>query len=324
MILYTIFVLSGLAVATMLGRLYFDKGGKSQWIATLVQLAGFPILIIYYCFSPLKNSIATSTTTRPPSTIILVSVYVFIGLLVAANCFLYSTGLRYLPVSTYSLICASQLAFNAFFSYFLNSQKFTPFIVNSLILLTISSILLVSHDDSSIPSGVSREKYVIGFICTIGASAGNGFVLSLSQLCFRKVIKKDTLSAVMDMIIYESLVATTATLVGLFASGEWKGIKGEMEEFELGKVSYIMNLVWISIFSQGFAIGVIGLTFEVSSLFSNAVSVLGLPVVPILAVIFFGDKMDCIKAAAMVLALWGFLSYAYQHYLDNHESEIEV
>ena len=46
--------------------------------------------------------------------------------------------------------------------------------------------------------------------------------------------------------------------------------------------------------------------------------------VPILAVIFFGDKMDCIKVVAMVLALWGFLSYAYQHYLDNHESESEL
>ena len=165
---------------------------------------------------------------------------------------------------------------------------------------------------------------MIGFICIIGASAGNGFVLSLAQLCFRKVIKKITFSAVMDMIIYDSLVAATAILVGLFASGEWKGIRGEMEEFELGKVSYIMNLVWISIFSQGLAIGVTGLIFEVSSLFSNAISVLGLPVVPILAVIFFRDKMDCIKVVAMVLALGGFLSYAYQHYLDNHESEIEV
>ncbi|XWS12400.1 hypothetical protein CRYUN_Cryun37aG0086600 [Craigia yunnanensis] len=96
-----------------------------------------------------------------------------------------------------------------------------------------------------------------------------------------------------------------------------------MEEYELGKISYIMTLVWISIFWQGFSIGVIGLIFEVSSLFSNAVSILGLPVVPILAVIFFGDKMDCIKVVAMVLATWGFLSYTYQHYLD-HESESEL
>ncbi|XWS12401.1 hypothetical protein CRYUN_Cryun37aG0086700 [Craigia yunnanensis] len=140
----------------MLGRLYFDKGGKSQWMATLTQLTGFPIVILYYCFSPLKNSTATSTNIRP-STMILVSVYVSLGLLVAAYSFLFSIGLRYLPVSTYSLISVSQLAFNAFFSYFFNSQKFTPFIVNSLILLTISSILLISHEDSSTP-GKSQEE----------------------------------------------------------------------------------------------------------------------------------------------------------------------
>ncbi|WRX26106.1 hypothetical protein QQP08_018593 [Theobroma cacao] len=308
--LYVLFVLSGQAVGTMLGRLYFDKGGKSQWMATLMQPVGFPVLILYYCFSPLKNSTATSPNTRKPPTMILVSVYMSLGLLVAAYCFLYSTGLRYLPVSTYSLICASQLAFNALFSYFLNPQNFTPFIVNSLILLTISSILLASHDASSTPRGVSRGQYVIGFICTVGASAGNGFVLSLTQLCFRKLIKRDTFAVVMDMIIYQSLVATSAILVGLFASGEWKGVKGEMEEYELGKISYVMNLVWISISWQGFAVGVTGLIFEVSSLFGNAVSALGLPVVPILAVIFFGDRMDCIKLGGIYIyiVLWYKLS----------------
>ncbi|XP_022715623.1 probable purine permease 22 [Durio zibethinus] len=319
--LYTLFVVSGQSIATMLGRLYFDKGGKSQWLATLMQLAGFPIIILYYFFT--KNSTATSTNTRPPSILILASVYVCLGLLVAIYCLLFSTGLRYLPVSTYSLISVSQLAFNAFFSYFLNSQKFTPFIVNSLILLTISSILLVSHEDSSTPKGVSRRKHVIGFICTILASAVNGFELSLAQFCFRKVIKRDAFSAVMDMIVYQSIVAASAILVGLFVSGEWKGLKGEMEEFELGKLSYMMVLVWICVFWQGFAIGSTALIFELSSLFANSVTVFALPVVPILAVIFFPDKMDCIKVVAMFLALWGFLSYAYLHYLDSHESESE-
>ena len=45
------------------------------------------------------------------------------------------------------------------------------------------------------------------------------------------------------MIVYQSVVATLGALVGLFASGEWKGLSTEMEEFELGKLSYIMALV---------------------------------------------------------------------------------
>ncbi|XP_065617210.1 probable purine permease 10 isoform X1 [Quercus suber] len=324
--MYTLFLLSGQSIAVLLGRLYYDKGGKSKWLGTVVQLIGFPVLLPYYFFPSLKNlktnSTATTIHSKPPSTLVHVSVYVSLGLLMVADCFLYSTGLMYLPVSTYSLICASQLAFNAFFSFFLNSQKFTPLIVNSLVLLTISSILLVFETDpSSDSSKVSKGKYVIGLICTISASAGYGLVLSLTQVAFKKVFKKETFAAVMDMIIYQSLVATLGALVGLFASGEWKGLKTEMEEFELGKVSYIMTLVWTALIWDVFAIGCVGLIFEVSSLFSNAISVLGLPIVPVLAVIFFHDKIGGIKVISMVLAIWGFVSYVYQQYLDDLKSK---
>ncbi|GKU92507.1 hypothetical protein SLEP1_g6221 [Rubroshorea leprosula] len=96
-----------------------------------------------------------------------------------------------------------------------------------------------------------------------------------------------------------------------------------MEEFGLGRFSYAMTLIETAIASQIFVVGTIGLIFEVSSLFSNAISVLGLPVIPILAVIFFHDKMDAIKVIAMVLAIWGFVSYVYQCYLDDKSSTSE-
>ncbi|XP_008226761.1 PREDICTED: probable purine permease 10 [Prunus mume] len=327
MTLYTCLVLSGQSVATLLGRLYFDKGGHSNWLQALMNLAGFPLLLPYYCIPALRkrNNPTTNSVQSepPPSTLTLASVYVSLGLLVAFGCFLYSVGLSYLPVSTYSLICASQLAFNALFSFFLNSQKFTPYIFNALFLLTISSVLLVFQGDSdSGAAGVtSKGKYVIGFLCTVAASASYGLTLSLTQLAFRKVIRKETFTAVMDMIVYQSLIASCAIFIGLFASGEWKGLKKEMGEFKSGKVSYIMNLTWSAIVWQLFAIGGVGLIFEASSLFSNVVSALGLPVVPVLAVIFFHDKMDRIKIVAMVLAIWGFVSYLYQHYLDDRKAK---
>ncbi|GAV83303.1 TPT domain-containing protein [Cephalotus follicularis] len=314
--LCTVFVLSGQAVGTLLGRLYFNNGGKSKWMATLVQLVGFPILLPYYCISPHKHPTTTGICSKPPSALKLTSVYVSLGLLIAADCYLYSVGLQYLPVSTYSLICASQLAFNAFFSYFLNAQKFTAFIINSLVLLTISSILLVFQNDSEGSNGVSKGKYALGFICTILASAGYGFVLSLTQLCFQKVLKRETFSVVMDMIIYQSTVAVCAVLVGLFASGEWSNLNQEMDEFKTGKVSYLMVLIWTAISWQVYGVGLVGLIFEVSSLFSNAIGVFGLPIVPVLAIIFFHEKMDGIKGISMVLAIWGFASYVYQQYLD--------
>ncbi|GMI72947.1 purine permease 10 [Hibiscus trionum] len=320
MTIYTFFLLAGQSVATLLGRLYYDKGGNSKWLATFVQVAGFPILIPLYYLSSYKSA-NSNITTNPPSVLVLSGMYSGLGLLLAADCLLYSVGLLYLPVSTYSLICASQLAFNALFSFFLNSQKFTPFIINSLVLLTISSTLLIFQNESTGSTQVSKGKYVIGFVCTVAASAGYGLMLSLTQLCFQKILKKETFKVVLDMIIYQSLAATLLILVGLFASGEWESLGKEMEGFKLGKSLYVNVLVWIAVGWQVFSIGAVGLILEASSLFSNVISTLGLPVVPVFAMVFFHDPMSGIKVISMVLAVWGFVSYVYQHYLDERKSE---
>ncbi|KAJ4703800.1 Purine permease [Melia azedarach] len=265
--IYSLFLLAGQSVATLLGRLYYDKGGNSKWMAGLVQPGGFLILFPLYLFSPHENPATNNLHERPPSVLILASAYTSVGILLAAVSMMYSLGYLYLPVSTYSLICASQLGFNAFFSLFLNSLKFTPFIINSLVLLTISSILLVFEDDSAESTELDKAKYAIGFICTLAASAGYGLMLSLTQFFLEKVVKKETFKV--------------------------------------------------------FSIGAVGLIAEVSSVFSNVISTLGLPVVPVLAVVFFHDKMDGLKAISMVLAIWGFVSYVYQHYLDDCKSKID-
>ncbi|GLT52588.1 hypothetical protein SLA2020_419150 [Shorea laevis] len=157
----------------------------------------------------------------------------------------------------------------------------------------------------------------------MSSSAGYVLMLSLTQVFFTRLPKGETQTKVFEMMIYQSIIATSAALVGLFISGEWKGLSREMEEFGLGKFSYAMTLIETAIASQIFVIGPIGLIFEVSSLFSDAISVLGLPVIPILAVIFFHDKMDAIKVIAMVLAIWGFVSYVYQCYLDDKSPKSE-
>ncbi|XP_022715620.1 purine permease 21-like isoform X2 [Durio zibethinus] len=324
-VLYTIFLLCGQSVATILGRLYFDKGGSSKWLATLAQLGGFPILIPCYSIFLRKSSIANNIIdSNPPSFLkLLTLVYVPLGLLVAGSSFLYSVGLQYLPVSTVTLITASQLAFNALFSYFLNSQKFTPCIINSLVLLIISSVLLVANNHTEKPAGVSKGQYAAGFICTIGGAAVYGLALASQQLAFRKLLKRETFKVILDVIVFQSLVASCTIAVGLFASGDWKGLKREMEGYALGKISYVMTVVWTAISWQVFAIGTVGLIFEVSSLYSIAIGTVGLPIVPVLAVFVFHDKMDGIKGMSLVLAIWGFISYVYQHYLDHQKSKIE-
>lgn len=319
--IYSFLVLAGQSAAILLGRLYFDKGGNSKWMSTLVQCAGFPAFLPFYCFLPKKDD-KEQQEQQPNSALKLGAIYTILGLLIAFDCMLYSIGLVYLPVSTYSLICASQLAFNALFAFLLNKQKFTPYIVNSLVVLTISSTLLVfQNESSSATNGVTKQKYILGFVCTVAASALFGFILPLTQLAFDKVIKRHDFKSILDMLVYQNLVATAATVVGLFVSGEWETLKGEMEAYKLGRVSYVMTLIWIALTWQIYAIGALKLITQVSSLFSNVISTLGLPVVPALAVVIFHDKMDGIKVIAMVLAIWGFISYAYQCYIDHSEDQ---
>ncbi|XP_023744020.1 probable purine permease 10 [Lactuca sativa] len=318
-VVFTMFVLSGQSAATMLGRLYFINGGNSKWMATLVQTVGFPLMLPFiFLFSPSKTPLEHHhQVTGKSSWTTLVILYTTLGIFLAGNCMLYSFGLNFLPVSTYSLICTSQLAFNALFSYFLNGQKFTPFIANSLVLLSFSSMLLVFQSDSKETGKISRSKYIIGFVCTIAASAGWGLMLSITQLALQKILKSTSYKVVFDITVYQSLIATIVILMGLFASGEWKDIKEEMWNFESGQASYIINLVGTAVSWQVFTVGYIGLIFEVSSLFSNVISTLGIPIVPILAVMFFDEKMNGVKAVSMLLAIWGFVSYIYQHYLDD-------
>ncbi|KAF7825960.1 putative purine permease 11 [Senna tora] len=310
-----IFLIFGQCVAVLLGRFYYDQGGKSKWLATLVQTAAFPVLYLPFFLIPSPQEASTSSV--PPSIKILSVIYFLLGVLVAADNMMYSTGLLYLSASTYSLICASQLAFNAVFSYFINGQKFTALIINSAVVLSLSSALLAINEESEAPSGVSQRKYIIGFVCTLGASALYSLLLSLMQLSFQKVLKRETFSVVLEMQIYTALVATCVSTVGLFASGEWRSLHDEMEGFGKGRVAYVMTLVWTAVAWQVCSVGVVGLIFMVSSLFSNVISTLSLAVTPIASLIVFHDSMNGVKIIAMLMAFWGFASYIYQNYLDE-------
>ncbi|KAK8636338.1 hypothetical protein V6N13_124084 [Hibiscus sabdariffa] len=309
------FLLVGQAAAVLLGRFYYDQGGNSKWMATLVQTVGFPVLFIPLFL--LRPSSEASTSSTSPPIRILALIYFVVGALMAGDNMLYSVGLLYLSASTYSIICATQLAFNAVFSYFLNSQKFTALILNSMVILSLSAALIAVSDDSKGPSGVSKGKFLIGFLSTLGASALYSLLLSLMQLSFQKVLKKETFSFVLEMQIYTSVIASCVAVVGLFVSGEWKSLQHEMQGFDVGRFSYVLTLVWTAITWQVCAVGVVGLIFLVSSMFSNVISTLSLAVTPLAALVVFHDKMNGVKIIAMLLALCGFASYIYQNYLDD-------
>ncbi|XP_059289338.1 probable purine permease 10 isoform X2 [Lycium ferocissimum] len=323
-IFFTFFTLAGLAAGILLGRVYYEQGGQSRWIATLAQTAGFPILLPFICYPSAKNHNEQEINIHQPSILIRVSVYIFLGLFQVANSMLYTVGVQYLPASTYSLISGSQLAFNALTSFLLNGQKITPIILNSVVLLSFSSSAIIFQNETGVSGEISQQSLLIGFAATTFGSLGYALQFSLTELVFQKVFKSGSFKDVMKMSFFICLFVTIASLTGLFASGNWRDLEKEMGEYRTGKLSYIINLVCAAISWQLYAVGSIGLVFKASSLFSNVIINLGTAVVPIFAMVFLKDRMSALKVFALLLGLWGYVSYIYQHYLDDIEAKAKA
>ncbi|KAJ1272508.1 hypothetical protein BS78_06G206800 [Paspalum vaginatum] len=317
-----VFVLAGQSVATLLGRIYYDQGGQSLWMQTVVQSCGTPLaipLLLYFRTRPSSSS-SSVAASRPPIAK-LAAIYAGLGVLLAGDNLMYSYGLLYLPMSTYSIICASQVSFNAVFSYFLNKEKFRALVLNSVVLLTFSAALVgLSHGSDGSDSDIPKGKFPAGFALTLSASALYSLTLSLTQLAFEEVLKSDTLGTVLEVQFWSNTAAACVSVAGLFASGEWRSIAGEMETYRKGEVAYAMTLAWTAVSWQLCTMGLMGLVAAVSSLFTNVISTVGTPLSPVIAVIFLGDRIDGVKLVAMLIAVWGLLSYVYQHYLDDRAS----
>ncbi|EPS59911.1 hypothetical protein M569_14894, partial [Genlisea aurea] len=312
-----IFVVSGHIAGTLLLRLYFQNGGNKIWMGSLVCAIGFPVMLIPYLFLLCRSSSSSSHSPPPYSLPLLATMYLILGAVYAAANTLATVGLSYLSASTFALILTSQLGFISLFFLFINRKKMTVLVVNSVVILALSSSLLGVDSSSANPSGVSRRKYLIGVFSSLGCSALYALYFSLAQVTFERVRNRQTYISMMELWIWTSVVATLLTLIGFFASGQWRTITGEMDNFTSGRVSYAMTIVWCSISWQVSNVGQIGLVFIVSSLFSDVIGIFSLAVIPIAAVIFFHDKMDGLKIIAMLLAFWGTFSYIYQHYIDD-------
>ncbi|CAL5030361.1 unnamed protein product [Urochloa decumbens] len=309
-------VLGGTTVATLLGRLYYNSGGNCKWMATLTQSGGAPLLLI-----PLLTAPPPTPEEHRPAPSTMLPIYAGIGVLIGFDNLMYSYALQYLPVSTFSLVAATQLGFNAVTSRFLNAQRFTALIANSVAVLTFSAALLgVGGSDENSSSTVPHGKYAAGFALVLAASALFALIMSLFEATFEKAIRVRTLRWVLAMQMNTNLVASAVSVAGLMASGEWRKVPGEMAAFRDGKARYVMTLVGTAVAWQAAAVGVVRLIARVSSLFANVTATLALPLVPVFAVVLFGDRMTGIKVVAMLMAVWGFLSYVYQHYLDGRRA----
>nr|GMD04353.1 probable purine permease 10 isoform X2 [Ipomoea batatas] len=318
---YTFLSLGGQAGATLLGKVYYDQGGNSKWLVATLQTAGFPFLVPFLLLFPSTKTPNQNTKNNNTSLPLLASVYTFLGVLLAAGGLFYSVAIEYLSASTFSLLISTQLAFTAIFAPFINAQRFTPYILNSVVLLAFSPLLLVLENDSGgspAPAPAAGDGFMLGALSTVAAGASFALLFSLTELSYEKIGGAgEAMKETLKMTVWQCVVATAVTAAGLLWSGEWRGLRAEMEGYKQGVVSYFLNIVGTAVSCQAFYVGSIALTFKVSSLFSNVVIRLATPVVPFLSVIFLGEEMNGLKVTALMLSLWGFASYIYQQYLDE-------
>eukprot|EP01018_Ginkgo_biloba_P023848 Gb_32685 [translate_table: standard] len=307
----------GVVSANMLSRFYFMNGGSRRWLSTFLQSVAFPLLFVPLYFTYNRQSLSPYASFTPKLFLICCG----IGILMGLDNLLYAWGISYLSVSTSNLLLSSQLAFNSVFAFLLVRQKFSSYTINSIVLLTFSSVLLAFTSDKDRPKGVNRGQYVIGFLTTVGAAALYGLVICLLELIYSSVKCKMTYTLVVEMQVIISATATTLSGVGMLINRDFQAIHREARAFHVGDLNYYMTIVWTAISWQLFFVGTAGMIFLTTSLVSCILMTALLPISLIASVILFHDNFNGEKALAMLLCIWGFASYVYGEYKSTTQQQ---
>lgn len=101
-------------------------------------------------------------------------------------------------------------------------QKFTPFSLNAVALLTVGSVILGLHRNSDRPANVTNGKYIMGFILTLGTAALYGLVLPLIELTYMKAKQVVTYTLVMEMQVIMGFFATLFCVVGMLINHDFQ------------------------------------------------------------------------------------------------------
>lgn len=222
-LLLSCFILAvGNTAGPLLLRLYFQYGGKRIWLTSWLQTAGWPLV-----FPPLSLSYVHRRKNQPNTKFFTIGPFLLgasavMGLLNGADDYLYSYGTSFLPVSTSTLIISTQLVFTAFFAKFLVKQRFSPYSINAIFLLTLGAVVLGVHSKGDRPPSDTRWQYVMGFILIIGAAVLYGFLLPLMELTYVKAKQEITVNLVLESQMVISIFAMALCTVGMLVNKDFQ------------------------------------------------------------------------------------------------------
>ncbi|KAJ4824131.1 hypothetical protein Tsubulata_041823, partial [Turnera subulata] len=225
LILNCILLTIGNCGGPMIMRLYFIHGGNRVWLSSWLETAGWPfifipLIITYFHRRTTKGTAATTKLffMRP----FLFAAAAVVGILTGLDDYLYAYGVARLPVSTSALIIATQLAFTAAFAFLLVKQKFTPFSINAVVLLTVGAGILAIDTNSDRPNKESNREYIMGFVMTLAAAALYGFILPLVEFSYKKGKQEISYTVVMEFQLVMCFFATLFCTVGMLINNDFK------------------------------------------------------------------------------------------------------
>ncbi|KAF9609893.1 hypothetical protein IFM89_018978 [Coptis chinensis] len=308
------FVAIGIIGGPLVSRLYYLHGGKRRWLTSCMQTAGFPIL-----FLPLVSLFLQSRSQGVRSSMFFMEPKLFvlsacIGILLGLDNFMYSLGLSYTPVSTSSILFSTQLAFLAVFAFFIVKQKFTAYSINSVILMTLGSVILGLRTNGDRPAGVSNGQYLLGFFLTLASAALLGLIWPLIELSYSKAKRPVNYGIVLQFQTNLAISATLFSLTGMVVNKDFQAMGKEANEFGLGNGMYYLVLGAGAVVWQLSFVGGLGVIFCANSLLNGILSAVLLPITNIAAVLAYHENFNGEKAMSLVLCLWGFTSYFYGEY----------
>ncbi|CAH9068644.1 unnamed protein product [Cuscuta europaea] len=308
------FLFAGSVSSSLLSKFYFIHKGSSRWASTFVQSAGFPLLlpavyILHYASGPDPASRKKPFSRFTPG-VFLISV--IIGILLGINNLLYSWGNSYLPISTNSLLLSTQLLFTLVASVLIVKEKVTFSDLNCVILLTLSSILIGLNSGHDRPDGVTRDKYFVGFVSTIGAGLLFALYLPVMQKVYSGV---HYYAMVVEMQLVMEIASTAFAVAGMAVSGGFAEMKADMDhKFDLGPRAYVLTVGVNLVTWQLAFMGTAGMVYLTTSLTGGICMTALMAMNVVGGVLVYGDRFDGSKAVSTALCLWGFSSYLHGMY----------
>ncbi|KAK9096118.1 hypothetical protein Sjap_021615 [Stephania japonica] len=203
-------------------------------------------------------------------------------------------------------------------------QKFTPFSINSVVLMTLGSVLLGLRANGDRPAGVSGKEYLFGFFMTLGSAGLIGFIYPCIELCYAKASRALNFTAVLQFQLNVAIFASLVSFIAMLVNKDFQAMQRESRDYGLGQTMYVVVLVCAAVVWQFSLIGVLGVIFCVGSLFNGILSAVLLPLMEVAAVIAYHEKFTGEKGMALVLCLWGFTSYFYGEYQNHKKAKASI